>query len=178
MPFQWLTFQIYMPSLVAFLQSLMTTSYDGIVCDNTGFAVPGITDSQVIQVNTYLSGLTESGEQAKIQAQTQATTISDLLINAQTFGQGLINQYAAQNIVAGITQAGQTLAVQSYLNLLADMLYTGSLYGAIQVIEQLIADTSSTKTSLSPFVTNTILYTYLNQIQTYLGVALTPNPGS
>ena len=78
----------------------------------------------------------------------------------------------------GITQAGQTLPVMNYMAQLTLCLSTGSLYEALTQIGTMIADTSSTKTSLSPFVTNDILYTYLNLIQTYLGLTLTLNPGS
>jgi hypothetical protein len=87
-------------------------------------------------------------------------------------------QFAVANTMAGITQAGQTQAVMNYTADLAQCLSSGSLYAAMTDIEVMIADTSSTKTSLSPFITNAILYSYLNQLQAYLGVTVTPNPGS
>lgn len=96
---------------------------------------------------------------------------------AIAFGQSLTVQFATQNVMAGITQAGQTQAVLNYTSNLYTYLATGSLYVAIAEIESMIADTSSTKTALAPFVTNDILYVYLNQIQGYLGIPLTPNPG-
>jgi hypothetical protein len=101
-----------------------------------------------------------------------------LIAAAIAFGNQLIVQYAAQNVSMGITQAGQTLPVMNYMAQLTLCLSTGSLYEALTQIGTMIADTSSTKTSLSPFVTNDILYTYLNLIQTYLGLTLTLNPGS
>jgi hypothetical protein len=100
-----------------------------------------------------------------------------LVQNAISFGQALIVQFATQNVMAGITQAGQTQAVLDYASDLYTYLSTGSLYVAISEINVMIADTSSTKTALAPFITNDILYTYMNQIQGYLGLALTPNPG-
>ena len=96
---------------------------------------------------------------------------------AMTFGQSLMVQFSAQNIISGITQAGQTGAVMSYTANLIPCLTTGSLYEAITVINGMIADTSTTKTALAPFVTNDLLYSYMNQIQGYLGIPLTTNPG-
>lgn len=101
-----------------------------------------------------------------------------LVAAATSFGQKLVVQYAAQNVAAGITQVGKTLALITYMSTLSVCLNTGSLYEAINQINIMIADTSDTKANLSPFVTNDILYTYLNLIQTYLSVPLTPNPGS
>ena len=100
-----------------------------------------------------------------------------LVTNAVAFGQSLTIQFATQNVMAGITQAGQTQAVLTYAANLYTYLSTGSLYVAISEIETMIADTSSTKTALSPFITNDILYVYLNQIEGYLGIPLTANPG-
>jgi hypothetical protein len=111
------------------------------------------------------------------QAQTPTQIYTTLVQNAIAFGQSLTVQFATQNIMAGITQAGQTQNVLNYTTDLYMYLNTGSLYVAISEIETMIADTSSTKTSLAPFVTNNILYTYLNQIQGYLGLPLTSNPG-
>lgn len=100
-----------------------------------------------------------------------------LIQNAVTFGQALMVQFAAQNVMAGITQAGQTQAVLNYSDDLYKYLSTGSLYVAMSEIQTMIADTSDAKASLAPFITNDILYAYLNQIQGYLQIPLTPNPG-
>lgn len=107
----------------------------------------------------------------------ESQTIQQAIQAAIIFGQQIMVQYSAQNVAAGITQAGQTEAVASYLSQMITYLNTGSLYAAITQINVYIADTSSTKQGLSPFVTNDILYTYLNLIQAYLQIALTPNPG-
>lgn len=97
---------------------------------------------------------------------------------ATMFGQSLMRQYAAENVLMGITPAGLTPGVAAYLQTLVYYLTTGSLYAAMGQMNTMIADTSTTKTSLSPYVTNARLYTYLNLIQTYLNIPLTTNPGS
>lgn len=109
-------------------------------------------------------------------AQTAVQIYTTLVNNAVAFGQSLTIQFATQNVMAGITQAGQTQAVLTYASDLYTYLSTGSLYVAISEIESMIADTSSEKTSLAPFITNAILYSYLCQIQGYLGITLTPDP--
>lgn len=110
--------------------------------------------------------------------QTPTQIYTAVVMAAMGFGQQLTVQFAVANILAGITQAGQTQAVMNYTTTLSQCLNTGSLYAAITNINTMIADSSSTKTALAPFITNDILYSYLNQIQTYLGIALTTNPGS
>lgn len=96
---------------------------------------------------------------------------------AVEFGQNLINQFAAQNLLTNITASGQTGYVLSYTMTLSQCLYTGSLYAAISVLEGMLVDTSSAKTICSPFITNDIIYTYLNSIQSYLEIPLSVNPG-
>jgi len=110
-------------------------------------------------------------------AQSTVDIYTTLVQNAITFGQALIVRFATQNVMAGITQAGKTQAVLAYSSDLYTYLSTGSLYVALAEIETMIADTSDAKAALAPFISNAVLYTYLNQIQLYLGLTVTPNPG-
>lgn len=156
------------------------TNADGICSNDTGYTViekNPFTDADISTVTAYYSSLTQAGEAAKMSPTTQQIVQASIL-NAQTFGNSLLLQYAAQNVLAGITQAGQTIPVSDYLENLYNYLSAGSLYAGIQEINELIADTSDAKAALSPFLTNDVMYTYLNKIQTYLGIPLTPNPGS
>lgn len=113
---------------------------------------------------------------AVISNQSAIQIYTAIVTAAVAFGQSLTIQFATQNVMSGITQAGQTQAVLTYASDLYTYLSTGSLYVAITEIESMIADTSSEKTSLAPFITNAILYSYLCQIQGYLGITLTPDP--
>lgn len=101
------------------------------------------------------------------------TQYENIVLAAMKFGQGLLVQFAAQNIIAGVTQAGKTNALLAYASNISQCLTSGSLYSAIDAINAMIADTSQAKANLSPFITNTILTSYKNQIQTYLGLPLT-----
>lgn len=107
-----------------------------------------------------------------------AQVVANSISAAATFGNQLIFQFAANNVLTGITQAGKTIPVALYLQTLGYYLRSGSLYAAITEIQNLIADTSDAKAALSPFITNAILYNYMNQIQVYLNAPVTPNPGA
>ena len=110
-------------------------------------------------------------------SQTLVDIYTAVVQNAINFGQALIVQFATQNVMAGITQSGKTQAMLNYCSNLYVCLSSGSLYAAIDGLNTMITDTGSDKTNLSPFITNNILYAYMNQIQAYLKISLTPNPG-
>ena len=110
-------------------------------------------------------------------AQALVDIYTAIVQSAITFGNAIIVQFATQNVMAGITQANKTQAMLDYSSNLLTCLSSGSLYAAIAEINVMIADTSTDKANLSPFITNDILYAYMNQIQGYLKLPLTPNPG-
>jgi hypothetical protein len=87
-----------------------------------------------------------------------------------SFGNQLITQISADAAVAGVYQATQTAAFLSYLSQLYLFLQTGFLLDANDEFTTLIADTSTAKTNLSPFVTNTLLTAYQTQLQSWLGI--------
>lgn len=81
--------------------------------------------------------------------------------------------FSAENIILGIVASGKTLALMDYLLRLQQILQTGSLYVAISQLDLYIADSSSEKTLLDPFITNTRLSDYKHRIQDYLGIPRT-----
>jgi hypothetical protein len=125
---------------------------------------PGIGWSYNETIFTAPTGSPPLTEQQIIESEIDAASI---------FGENLITQFAAQNAIAGITTAGATLPVLSYTADLSQCLYTGSLLAAITIMQGMLTDTSSAKTACSPFITNIILTSYINQIQTYLEIPLT-----
>lgn len=104
---------------------------------------------------------------------TTLQSIQNAIANAQQFASNLMQQFAAENVLLGITQAGKTGAVLDYLSDLLNCMVTGSLFQAIIVCDTIINDTSNTKTNTSPFVTNARITAYKNKIQDYLGIAQT-----
>lgn len=151
---------------------------DGLCSSETGYIViekVTFVQTDIDAVNGYYNSLTQAGELTKSQPTLQER-IGNSISLAAVFGNSLIVEYASSNVLQGITQAGKTQIVADYLRDLAYYLGNGSLYAAIAKMMDMIADTSDTKTSVSPYVTNDLLYTYLNKIQTYLEITLTPNP--
>jgi hypothetical protein len=90
-------------------------------------------------------------------------------VDAQDFGQALINQFAASNYLGGIS-GGTELAVLAYCQALAFALWTGSLYAALNIMNGMLADNSANKAACSPFVTNAIIQSYIDQVKAFLGV--------
>lgn len=99
--------------------------------------------------------------------------VEQKIADAQAFGMQVLIDFATENVLMGITQAGQTIPVNLYLHRLGHYIGTGSLYAAIDEMNTIIADTTTAKTSLYPFVSDARITTYKNRIQTYLGVPLT-----
>lgn len=85
-------------------------------------------------------------------------------------GNYIILQYSKFNTILGINAAGQTSAFLTYNANLFTYLSFGYLLDAIAEINTMIADTSDTKTNLSPFVDNDNLTIYKYQIQDWLEI--------
>lgn len=101
------------------------------------------------------------------------TTIANKIRAAINFGNELVVSAATTNTLAGINQANKTQAFVLYCRNLTHFLVTGSLYAAIQEIDTMLADNSTEKQDLQPFLTNDSLIKYKHQIQDYLGIAKT-----
>ncbi len=171
----------YVPSTLALIQNNTIVS----VCQNSSnFIAQNATKYQAIIDITTLNpqptiGWTYNSDTSLSAppAYPSSEYFQKIVTNAMAFGNQIVVQGATRNIMMGITQAGKTIDVMSYTSQLVSCLVTGSLYAAITQINTMIADTSDTKANLSPFITNSALYSTLNQIQSYLGIPLTPNPG-
>jgi hypothetical protein len=105
--------------------------------------------------------------QAPIQP-TMEEIVGKKIVDAQTFGQALLKEFATENVLMGITEAGKTIQVTDYLHKLSHYIMTGSLYAALTEIDVIISDTN--KSDLDPFVTNDRMNIYKEKIQRYLGL--------
>lgn len=173
-----LSFPIDYASFHAYLTANVPNA-DGLCSCDEGYNVieknPFTEDDQAA-INAYYSALTQAGEAVKLTPSLQQR-IQNSIALAMDFGNDLILQFGAENVLLGISaQPAQSIALSNYLSSLLNLLSSGSLYGAIDQINIYIADTSDDKANLSPYVTNTILYKYLNIIQAWLNISQTPNP--
>lgn len=94
-------------------------------------------------------------------------TVKKAISSAISFGNKLIVEFAAENVLLGITQAGMTHTVRVVLGPALGALQTGSLYDAIAELKAIDnADKDST------FVTDVRLLAFVNKIEEYLGITL------
>jgi hypothetical protein len=172
----WPSFNVDVSIAYTYFKANLSSNFDGLVGQPADLLVifkTDYADADNTIVQNYWSSATAATFQMPVNQQ-----VTNAIGAAMEFGTQMLVQFATQNVMTGITQSGKTEAVMDYCHELAHCLITGSLYAAINAINVMIADTSSTKTNLSPFITNNVLYTFLNKIQTYLGLPLTANPGS
>lgn len=139
---------------------------------DTGFKVPSMEDGgEIFQFAIVAKDLPiPADESIEIEPEVDPTlAVSGSIQSAKEFGQFLINKFALENVLGEITQANKTYAVSIYCQKMQLFLQTGSLYAALEELDLMIADTGDVKTSLSPFVTDSLLNGYKSLILGYLG---------
>jgi hypothetical protein len=90
----------------------------------------------------------------------------DIVLNAIEFFNDIMIKYAAENITLGITIQNKTKEVADYLSDLMRYGQSGSLYEVMHEIDSLIS--SGLPSNLAPFVTETRLVSFKNEIQNFL----------
>lgn len=102
------------------------------------------------------------------EAGTISASIKVIIENAMTFGHDMMVEFATENVMMGITQAGKTRDVSTLLADVAVYLNTGSLYEVVAEIERIKANGISG--DLAPFVTVARLDAFKLKITNYLGL--------
>jgi len=100
---------------------------------------------------------------------TAEQSIINALTSAKMFGNEIIQEIAVENIMLGITQAGQTGAFMDLTEKILTCLSTGSLYEALVRIGQ-ITPISDTENPMYPFANASRLASFSSKISSYLGV--------
>lgn len=105
----------------------------------------------------------------KISSHKSMTTqqrLAKIIKEASEFGQNLILEFAAENMLMGITQAGKTKQVADYLTDVIRYVQTGSLYEVVNEIDRL--KNSGIPENLSPYITEERMEIFKNRILGYL----------
>jgi len=100
-------------------------------------------------------------------SQSQIEIVKKIIYQAQQFGQILVAEFAAENVLMGITQEGMTGTVRKNMREVIDALSTGSLYDAIDEARLIPSDKKDLK-----YITNARLLQFINKIETYLNIPL------
>lgn len=117
-----------------------------------------LTGSQKISLDTIVSN--------HILATTRE--VIDAIINdALIFGNNIIKDFIAENVMLGVTQRGLTNHVRKMLREVKDAIQSGSLYDAIVEIKNL-----NTSDFDSVIVTPARILVFRNKIETYLKMSL------
>ena len=95
-----------------------------------------------------------------------ADEVKIVVSNAIVFGQNLIVEFASENVLMGITQAGKTKDVADYLADLMRYAQTGSLYEVIAEVDRLIA--AGLPANLEPFITQSRMESFKQKVVDYL----------
>lgn len=98
----------------------------------------------------------------------QKKYVESLILKSINFGNELISEFAAENVMMGITQDGMTGTVRKHMSEVVSALNTGSLYDAIIEAKAIPAEHKDGK-----YITNARLLTFINKLETYLGITLT-----
>lgn len=167
--FQWPVFNIHLPSFVEYLE-LNLFGFSGLVTSQAGFNVTKVNGvlSQLEEqlVESYILGLSPESEQLKISTDQARKTVKQIVVNSQAFGNTLIVEFATENVLWGITQAGKTKAVTDYLKDVMRYAQSGSLYEVMNEVDRLVA--IGIPQELAPFVTLERLGQFRQKIVDYL----------
>jgi hypothetical protein len=121
---------------------------------------------EVLTTSEYLA-LESSLIPINARAMALASIKSGVLAPAVAFGETLINDFTAENIMLGITQYGMTAVVLERMGAVLSALQTGSLYDAIVKVRQIPQSDYD-----SIFITVPRLLAFINKVETYLGLPL------
>lgn len=91
--------------------------------------------------------------------------VQNVIKKAMEFGNQILIEFAAENVLLGITQAGMTTAVRNATARIVSALQTGSLYDAINECRAVPAQDKD-----ATFVTDARLLLFVNKIEVYLGL--------
>jgi hypothetical protein len=95
-------------------------------------------------------------------------TVMQIIADAMVYGNLLIQTFASENVLMGITQAGKTKDVSDFFADTTRYAMTGSLYEVINEVNRL--KDAGLPSDLAPFVTEQRLNDFIAKVEDYLGI--------
>jgi hypothetical protein len=129
----------------------------------------GYTVVTVSQFEGYLSSLS-SVYNAWLASQAPALLkqqVETAIQSAIDFGQKLIREFAAENVLLGVTQDNKTGDILDKTSRIMSAISSGSLYEAINRIREITPEEYDSK-----YITNSRMLAFINKIESYLNLPL------
>lgn len=165
------SFPVDQSKIDARFRKLGAIGYDGIFADGEDFIVQWTeeaNDAEMAKVELYWRNLTQTVYNTPT-AQEADATLAAMYDEACKFGKRMIVQYALSNIQTGITQARKTRAVAKYCMDLVYYMKEGSLYAAIEEIEEMLEDHTG-RVGLDPWLSDARLSAALAEVKAFLKI--------
>lgn len=160
-------FKLDSGAIAAFYEAdgLQPTMFGGELGDpalHVHMEIPGGVDQRAAKL---VDG--EVVEDAALKLAAQKADVRSAISRAMAFGNTLITEFAADNVMLGITVDGMTGAVLDKMASVAAAATTGSLYEAIARIKAIPEEDKDAK-----YITDARLLELCNKVETYLNIPL------
>lgn len=163
----WKAFNVNLPRVHRHFKSICSSDYDGLVASSSGLIaiLKNYNADDYALITQYWLELSEQAAATPDSYEITALYKAKIA-EAMKFGHDLVIEFAAENILLGITQAGKTKAVADYLEDILRYVQSGSLYEVLHEIDRLMHE--GLPAELAPFVTEARLLAFKNKILAYL----------
>ncbi len=162
----WKSFTVNLDRLHKTLKSLCSEDYDGLIASPEHLVAvlknPNEPDS--ILIAEHWNSLTESSESTPTSDELKALAAKTVKA-AIDYGQGLVVEFAAENILLGITASGKTKLVADYLADAMRYAQSGSLYEVAAELDRLLQE--EVPSELAPFITTERLLQFKQKVMAF-----------
>lgn len=127
-------------------------------------------DSRAVEfelAGNQIIAVEDEDKKAEVQHADAVANIQRIVADAMAFGQKLMTEFAAENVMLGITQDGKTGEVLDKMAPVMAALQSGSLYEAISRAQAIDPADYDDK-----YVTHARLWAFINKLEAYLGLPL------
>lgn len=165
---EWKPFNVKLDRMFKVLESQLP-NFDGMVASVENLQVMFKTDpsdNDLLVVSEYWMSITQQTETTPTLEENK-DFVKTMVKSAINFGSTLVTDFATENVMLGITQAGKTKLIADTCQTAFYYLSTGSLYEARAEMLNL-----TPTEEMSPFLTHARRIAFVNKIEQYLGLPL------